>query len=148
MLTLKHVLLKQSMVPYSTNNVRTPWPKFASELYRPNDRRLSVKWVSTFAVRKCHVVSVMNSYSRILDFLDWSLYFFFQVALQLYSRGWVDPVPYPLLLRKSGSAESNPDLRIFSQVLWPLGHRGGHSNLSLMIFSTVYTNRETDRSNY
>jgi hypothetical protein len=29
---------------------------------------------------------------------------FYQVAPQLYSRGWVDPVPYPLLLRKSGSA--------------------------------------------
>jgi hypothetical protein len=33
-----------------------------------------------------------------------SRYFFLQVALQLYSRGWVDPVPDPLLLRKSGSA--------------------------------------------
>jgi hypothetical protein len=30
--------------------------------------------------------------------------FFFQVAPQLYSRGWVDPVPDQLLLRKSGSA--------------------------------------------
>jgi hypothetical protein len=28
----------------------------------------------------------------------------FQVAPQLYSRGCVDPVPDPLLLRKSGSA--------------------------------------------
>jgi hypothetical protein len=28
----------------------------------------------------------------------------FQVAPQLYSRGWVDPVPNPLLLRKSDSA--------------------------------------------
>jgi hypothetical protein len=29
---------------------------------------------------------------------------FFQVAPHLYSRGWVDPVPDPLLLRKSGRA--------------------------------------------
>jgi hypothetical protein len=29
---------------------------------------------------------------------------FYQVALHLYSRGWVDPVPDPLLLRKSDSA--------------------------------------------
>jgi hypothetical protein len=29
---------------------------------------------------------------------------FYQVAPQLYSRGWVDPVPDPLLLRKSGSS--------------------------------------------
>jgi hypothetical protein len=41
---------------------------------------------------------------RILGFLDRSRYFFFQVAPQLYSRGWVDPVPDPLRLRKSGSA--------------------------------------------
>jgi hypothetical protein len=39
-----------------------------------------------------------------LDFLDQSRYFFFQVAPQLYSRGWMDPVLDPLLLRKSGSA--------------------------------------------
>jgi hypothetical protein len=41
---------------------------------------------------------------RILGFLDRSRYFFSQVAPQLYSRGWVDPVPDPLLLRKSDSA--------------------------------------------
>jgi hypothetical protein len=40
---------------------------------------------------------------NILGYLDRSRYFFFQVAPQLYSRGWVDPVPDPLLLRKSGS---------------------------------------------
>jgi hypothetical protein len=50
------------------------------------------------------VVSVANPYGRILDFLDRSPYFFSQVAPQLYSRGWVDPVPDPLLLRNSGSA--------------------------------------------
>jgi hypothetical protein len=42
-------------------------------------------------------------YGRILDFLGRSRYFFFQIAPQLYLRGWVDPVPDPLLLRKSGS---------------------------------------------
>jgi hypothetical protein len=44
------------------------------------------------------------SYGRNLGFLDWSRYFLFQVAPQLYSRGSVDPVSDPLLLRKSGSA--------------------------------------------
>jgi hypothetical protein len=43
-------------------------------------------------------------YCRILGFLDRSRYFFFQVAPQLYSRGWVDPVSDPLLLTKCGSA--------------------------------------------
>jgi hypothetical protein len=50
------------------------------------------------------VVSVTDTYSRILGFIDRSSYFFFQVAPQLYSRGWVHPVPDPLLLTKSGSA--------------------------------------------
>jgi len=37
------------------------------------------------------------------------------------SRGWVDPVPDPLLLRKSGSAgDRTRDLCIRSQKLWPL----------------------------
>jgi hypothetical protein len=57
-----------------------------------------------FADRGCHVVSVTDPYGRILGFLDRSRYFFLQVFPQLYSRGWVDPVPDPLLLRKSGNA--------------------------------------------
>jgi hypothetical protein len=52
--------------------------------------------VPTFEDRGCHVVSVTDPYGRILGFLDRSRYFFFQVAPQLYSRGWVDPVPDPL----------------------------------------------------
>jgi hypothetical protein len=83
---------------------KSPWPESASELYRPSDRRLSAKIVPTFADRGCHVVSVTDPYGRILDFLDRNRYLFFQVAPQLYSRGWVDSVPDPLLLRKSGSA--------------------------------------------
>jgi hypothetical protein len=50
------------------------------------------------------VVSVTDPFGRIIGFLDRSRYFFFQIAPQLYSRGSVDPVPDPLLLRKSGSA--------------------------------------------
>jgi hypothetical protein len=30
------------------------------ELYRPSDRRLSGKWLPTFADRGCHVVSVTD----------------------------------------------------------------------------------------
>jgi hypothetical protein len=42
---------------------------------------------------------------------------------QLSSRGWVDSVPSPLLLRKSGSAGNRTrDLWICSQELWPLEH--------------------------
>jgi hypothetical protein len=83
---------------------KTPWPESASELYRPSDRCLSAKLLPTFEDRGYHVVSVMDPYGRILNFLDRSHYYFFQVVPELYSRGWVDPVPDPLLLRKFGSA--------------------------------------------
>jgi hypothetical protein len=56
-------------------------------------------------------------YGHILKFLDQSRYFLFQAAPQLYSWGWADLVPDPLL------RESNLDLRICSQELWPLDHR-------------------------
>jgi hypothetical protein len=47
------------------------------------------------------VISVFYSRSR---------YFSIQVAPQLSSRGWVDPVPDPLILRKSsGSVARNSD---------------------------------------
>ena len=43
-------------------------------------------------------------------FLTGFRYFSYQVATQLSSRGWVDPVPYPILLEKflGYSRESNP----------------------------------------
>jgi hypothetical protein len=73
----------------------SPWANYA-------DRATAACWFQLFAVRVCHVVSVTDPYGHILVFLDRSHYFFFRVATQLYSRGWVDPVPDSLLLRKSG----------------------------------------------
>jgi hypothetical protein len=75
-----------------------------NELYSPSDRHLSAKLVPNFAYRRFRVVSAADPNGRILAFIDRSRYFLFQVAPQLYSRGWVDPVPEPLLLRKSGSS--------------------------------------------
>jgi hypothetical protein len=76
------------------------------------------------AARGCRVVSATYPYGRILGFLDWSRYYFSQVATKLYSRGWVDTVPDLLLLRKSGSAGNRTrDLWICSQEHWPLDHR-------------------------
>jgi hypothetical protein len=107
------------------STILTPWHEFASKLYWPSDSRLSWKLVPTFADRGYHVVSVTEPYGRILGFLDRSLYFFFQVAFQLYSRGWVDPVPDPLHLEKSGSVENRTRTSwICSQELWLLDHRG------------------------
>jgi hypothetical protein len=93
---LEHFILKQ----YNLINITSPksgvtcyksifktlWPVSTSELYQPSDRRLSAKLVPTFVNRGCHVVSVTDSYSCILNFLDQNHYFFFQVAPQLYSR--------------------------------------------------------------
>jgi hypothetical protein len=58
-----------------------------------------------FADRGYRVVSAADPHGRILGFLERNRYYFFQVA-QLYSRGWLDPVPDSLFLRKSGSAEN------------------------------------------
>jgi hypothetical protein len=72
--------------------IPTEWPPLVGEVS------------ANYTDRGYHVVSVTDPYDRILGFLDRSRYFFFQVAPQLYSREWVEPVPDPLLLTKSGSA--------------------------------------------
>jgi hypothetical protein len=110
------------------NHLESPWPYSASELYWPSDRRLSAKLVPTFADRGCRMVSTTDPHGRILGFLDRSSYFSIQVAPQLYSRGWVDPIPDPLLLKKSGGAGNRTrDLWICSQALLALDHRGGRT---------------------
>jgi hypothetical protein len=61
--------------PFLWKDKKTPWSVSASELYRPSDRRLSAKWLPTFADKGCHVVSVTDSFGRILGFLERSRYF-------------------------------------------------------------------------
>jgi hypothetical protein len=96
------------------------------ELYWPRGLRLSAKLVPTFADSECHVVRVANPFARNLVFFRPVQLHFFLAAPKLYSRGWVDPVPDPLLLRKSRSPENQTrDFLICSQELWPLDHRSG-----------------------
>jgi hypothetical protein len=64
-------------------------------------------------------------YGRILAFLDRSRYYCFQIAPQLYSRGWLDLVPDPLLFFLVVSENRTRDLRICSQELSSPDHRGG-----------------------
>jgi hypothetical protein len=92
------------LIDHVQKQKQTLCPESPRELYRPSGSRFSAKLVPTFADRGCHVVSVTDPYCRVLGFLYRSRYLFFQAALQLYSRGWVDPVPDPLILRKSGGA--------------------------------------------
>jgi hypothetical protein len=87
----------------------------------------------------------VDPYGRILGFLDRSRYFFFQVAPQLYSRGCVDPVPDPLLLRKSGSTGNRT--RASGSVAknsWLLDHRGGQLyNIQCKIANNVSLPKDT-----
>jgi hypothetical protein len=69
-----------------------------------------------------------------LSFLDRSRYFFFPVASHLSSQGWGEPVPHPLLLRKSGGAGNRTkDLWVCSQELSQLDHRGGRYQAILSV---------------
>jgi hypothetical protein len=84
-------------------------------------RSRQLLWVEGVAWSAQRILTAVN-----LGFLDRSRYFFFQVAPQLSSRGWLNPVPDPLLLRKSGRVGNRTrDLWICSQKLWLLDHRGG-----------------------
>jgi hypothetical protein len=122
---------------------KNSWHESASELYRPSDRRLSVKLVPTWGQRvPCgQRDGSLRPYSR---FPRQKPLLFYQVAPQLYSWGWVDPVPDPLLFFFWYCLESNPGLRICRQELWPLDNRGGRSKrtrLQNVIVGNVYSNR-------
>jgi hypothetical protein len=123
---------------------QTPWPLVRVRTI-PTERPPLVGEVSAnFAAIGCHVVGVTDPYGRILGFLDRSRYFLFQVAPRLYSWGWVDPSPDPLLLRKSGSAGNRTrDLWICSQELWPLDHTGC-PNCNIVESTFKYSNLPTD----
>jgi hypothetical protein len=111
------------------------WSECASELYQTNDRRLPAKSVPTFFPDSGVSPSQRRMpYGRNLDFLNDSRYLFFQVAHQLYSRGWVDPVPNLLLLRKSGSAWNRT--RISGSVIRNYGHYNSEE-VHLVIITSV-----------
>jgi hypothetical protein len=77
-------------------------------------------------IEGCRVVSTVDPPWSLISFSRPEPLLFFQVAPHLCSRGWVDPVPDPLLCRKSGSTGNRTgDLWVCSQELWPLDHRGG-----------------------
>ena len=65
-------------------------------------------------------------------FLTGFLYFSYQAATQLASRGWVDPIPDPILLEKflGSSRESNPG---------PLGFEIHKKNLAMKVFGFEQT---------
>jgi hypothetical protein len=76
-----------------------------------------------------------------LSFLDRSRYFSFKYLLICPHKGWVDPVPELLLLRKSGSVGNRTrNLWVWSQEDWPLDHRGGQLSVHTSVISHTYEN--------
>jgi hypothetical protein len=130
-------LIKNSVASFRKWTIPTGRPPLVSEVC-----------ANFFAVKGCLVVSLTNPHGRILGFLDRSRYYFFQVAPQLYSRGWVDSVPDPLLffpLVVTGNRTR--DLRICSQILWQAAvarvgivrlRTEGHGVLSFFFFSFLF----------
>ena len=109
-------------------------------LGRQSGRHRSAKIVPTFADRGVSRGQRNGSPRPLISvYGTWIATYFIQVTPQLTSRGsrgWVYPVPDPLLLRKSGSAGNRTrDLCICSQNLWPLDHRGCY--LKLHIYNTI-----------
>jgi hypothetical protein len=84
--------------------------------------------------QRCGSPTVVN-----LSFLDQSRYFSFKLLLIYPHTRWLDPVPDPLLLRKSGSAGNRiQDPWVCSQELW-LDHRGGpRRNLASTIIYSFF----------
>jgi hypothetical protein len=105
-------------------NKQPPWYESVSKLYRPSDRRLLAKLVPTLVGRGCRVVSAMDPHGRIFGSRPEPL-LFLPSSSSMVLRGCVDPVPDPLLLRKSGSARNlTRNHWIYNLELWPLDHRG------------------------
>jgi hypothetical protein len=86
------------------------------ERTRPTQRAPDVGEVSAnfLRIEGCRMVSATDPYGRNLSFLDGSGYFFFQVAPQFHSRDWTDPIPDPLLLRKSGSTRNRTRTSVYN----------------------------------
>jgi hypothetical protein len=90
-------------------------------------RHLSAKLVARVAWSAQRIPAAVN-----LDFLDLEPLFFHSSSSSVVSRGWVDPVPDLLLLRKSGSAGNRTrDLWICIQEIW-------HYNTEAVIYLSIY----------
>jgi hypothetical protein len=120
-----HVASKTNSVAYSPQANYTDWA--TATVWRILMPTFAGRGVSRG--QHCRTPTVIN-----FSVLHWSRYYFFQVAPHLCEQGWVDPVPDPLLLRKSGNAGNwTRDLSVCSQELWPLDHRGLFHKISFWL---------------
>jgi hypothetical protein len=113
---------------YGSNKKQTPWLLVRKRNIRieppPPVGKIECQllWIGG-----CRLVSSADAPTAVnLSFLDRNRCFFFQLAPPLSWRGWVDPVPDPLLRSQVGDAGNRTeDLWVSSQELWPLDHRDG-----------------------
>jgi hypothetical protein len=120
----------------------------ASELYRPSDRRLSAKWVPTFADRGRHVVSATDPYCCILGFLDRSRYFSIKQLLSCsHEAEWTPFQTHYFFFSGSAWNRTQPSGSV-AKTRPPLDHRGGpyaHNNnnnsVALVREGTIPTDR-------
>jgi hypothetical protein len=102
----------------SAKQKQTLWPLVHKRAI-PTERspRVGKIYYQLLRIEGCHGVTagphtVVNLFSRMEPLL------FFQVAPHLSSRGYIDPVPDPLLCRKFGTARNRThDLWVSSQEL-------------------------------
>jgi hypothetical protein len=107
-----------SQICQKNKQEQTPCP-LVRELTRPTDQPPLVGeiYCQLLCIEQCRVVSAADPLRSLIS----SKY------LLIFShKGWVDPVPDPLLLRKSGRARNRTrDLWVCSQELWLLDGRSG-----------------------
>jgi hypothetical protein len=89
------------------------------------DRRLSAKRLPTCADKGCHVVSVTDPYGRILSVFWTGAATFLSSSSSIVLTRLSGPRSRPTTFSFWQCRESNPGLRICSQELWPVDHRGG-----------------------
>jgi hypothetical protein len=123
----KHVLHRNIIITKNKLRGLSPRANYTDQ----STAACCAKLVPTSMDRGCHVVSVTDLYGSILGFLDRNRYFFFQVAPQLYSRGWMDPVPDPLLLRKSGSVGNR------TRTSWSVTRYSDHKTTETVIIIAI-----------
>jgi hypothetical protein len=102
---------------------KTPWPESRSELHRPSDHRLSTKLVPTFADRGVLHAQHDGSLRPCSRFSRPEPLFLSSTSSIVLTR--LRPFQVHYFLENLVRKESNPDLWICSQVLWPRDHRGG-----------------------
>jgi hypothetical protein len=146
--TLKQIITNSEFIWKLNSMALVP-----SWLYLPSDRRMWTKLVPNLTIEGVVLSAQQIPTTVNLDFLDPEPLLSIQVAPQLSSRGWVDPVPDPLLLQKSGSAGNRTRQKSYnwSMTLRVLAGRDRFFFFSFLIYTvgrTPLTGKSPSRGRY